>query len=323
MIYFFIFRLILCSVWLGAIIVVGIAFFSLSNKNQKKTNLFRLQCICILLTILYNASEIGNVLYRLKTLIFRSNQVMKYAAYSHWTSLGHVAEHAIPTLADSALLFRISSFFPFPVYSKRVRLYVLTPFWILLICRAILSIMVGAFMSVQLLTGVTWRTSDPLPIHYSPDYALWGYCVVATMELSMASLYCILASSILLLKAYRLAKSQFSVNNQKRVIARMQFFAEALMMCFIPPIFINLAAPIQLMGPFTTYAFFREGETILVNVSVICSILATSWSRIREDWSNNSPYNSSPDHLTLAHPDQLHGMTIDFEGDTKAETKEA
>lgn len=313
MIYFFMFRLILCSAWLGTTFTVGIAFMSLSSKEQKKTYLFRLQCLCVVLATIYNASEVGNVLYRLKILTFRSDQVMNYTAYTHWTSFGHSAEHLIPLLSDSALLFRISSFFPYPVYSKRFRFLLLTPFFVLIVCRTILGILMGVFFSIQWLTGIVWRTDDPLPYHHPPNYSVWGYCYVATLELSMGSLFCTLASAILLFKAHQLAKSHFSVNNKKRINARMRFFAEALMMCFIPPIFLNIAAPIQLMPPvYTGYTYFRESETLLVNLSVICSILATSWSNIREDWSSNSnqTYVSNFDKKTLTYPDQLHGITI-------------
>lgn len=317
MTYFFMFRLILCSAWLGTIIAVGVAFVSLSNKESRKTNLFRLQCICVILTILYNASEIGNVLYRLKTLTFRSNQTINYDAYTHWTSAGHFAEHFIPILSDSALLFRISSFFPYPVYSKRSRFYIFAPFWFLLVCRALLSILIAAFFTVQWLTGVVFDEIDPLPYHVPPMYALSGFCYAATVELSMASLYCTLASSILLFKAHQLTKSRLSVNNKEKVQARMRFFAEALLMCCIPPIFLNIAAPIQLMGPFTTYSYYRESETLLVNITVIFSILATSWSSIRTDWSNPKGNNSTLGGQSLPVLRKLNKISIDTEGEKK------
>ena len=164
MIYFFMFRLIFCSAWLGTILAVGIAFIALSKKEQKRTNLFRLQSFCVFLTIIYNASEVGNVLYRLKTLTFRSNQTLNYTAYTHWTSFGHCAEHLIPILADSALLFRISSFFPFPIYSKKARFFILSPFWFLIICRFILAILVIPFILVQWFSGIEINPMDSIPI---------------------------------------------------------------------------------------------------------------------------------------------------------------
>ncbi|PWN32683.1 uncharacterized protein FA14DRAFT_185677 [Meira miltonrushii] len=309
MTYFFMFRLILCSAWLGTMIAVGVAFVALSNKETRKSNLFRLQCTCVLLTILYDASEVGNVSYRLKTLTFRSNQTINYDAYTHWTSAGHFAEHFIPVLADAALLFRISSFFPFPVYSKRKRLYIFAPFWFLLISRAIVSILVAAFYSVQYFSGVVWVNVDPLPYHIPPMYSLSGFSYGATVELAMGSLYCTMASSILIFKAYQLAKSRLAVNNKKRVQARMRFFAEALLMCCIPPIFISIAAPIQLLA-FTTYSYYRESLTLLANTSVIFSILATSWSSIRADWTKDQTYVSNTGQKSSVDAEQLHQMTI-------------
>lgn len=111
MIHFIVMRMILCWAWFGAILTVGIVFLSLSNKEQRKTNLFRLQCLYVVLTILYNAFEAGNMMYRLKSLTFLSDQNLNYPIYSIWGSFGQFGEHIIPTLSDSALLFRISSFF--------------------------------------------------------------------------------------------------------------------------------------------------------------------------------------------------------------------
>ena len=79
----------------------------------------------------------------------------------------------------------------------------------------------------------------------------------------------------------------------------MRFFAEALLMCCVPPIFLNIAAPIQLMRTTPTYSYFREIGTLLVNVTVVFSILATSWSSIRDDWSNKSTNVSNLAENTL------------------------
>lgn len=149
-----------------------------------------------------------------------------------------------------------------------------------------MTFLLTAILLVQWLSGLTFYAYDAMLLWDPPQWSYNGYSATTTLELSMGILYCIGASSLLLFKAYSLARTRISINNRKRVRARMQFFAEAILMCCIPPIFLNVAAPVQLIG-FTRYAYYLETETLLVNTSVIFSILGTSWSNIRADWLSN------------------------------------
>ncbi|PWN32684.1 uncharacterized protein FA14DRAFT_181365 [Meira miltonrushii] len=257
MAYFNVFRLVLCSTWLGAMTVVAIAYYYLSKEDRRATKLFRLQGTCLVLTVLYNASETGCVLYRLDSLTYLASQNMNYRGYCAWRSVGIFAEHAIPILSDSALLFRISSFYPSPIVSGKARLLILSPFWFLLGSRTILTFLLTAIILVQWLSGLQPYAYDAMLLWDPPVWSYDGYSATTVLEFSLGSIYCIAASSLLLFKAYQLAKSRISFNNKAGVKAKMRFFAEALLMCCVPPIFLNVAAPIQLLA-FYNYAYYRE-----------------------------------------------------------------
>lgn len=157
----------------------------------------------------------------------------------------------------------------------------------MLICRGILSILVFAFTLVQWLRNEEVFPIDKKLVNVSPIWSINGYKATVILELSMGSLFCIIASAILLFKAHQLANARIVSHNKAKINTRMRFFAEALLMCCIPPTLLNIAAPVQLMKTPPSYLFFREIGSLLVNMTVIFNILATSWSSIRTDWSNN------------------------------------
>lgn len=316
MAYFNVFRLILCSAWLGAMTVVAMAYFYLPKKERRATKLFRLQGTCVVLAILYNASETGNVLYRLNSLTYLASQNMDYRWYCAWRSAGHFAEHAIPILSDCALLFRISSFYPRPIHSRKARLLILSPFWFLLGSRTILTFLLTAFLLVQWLSGLQFYAYDALLIWDPPVWSYDAYSATTVLEFSLGSVFCVAASTLLLFKAYQLAKSRISFNNKARMKERMQFFAEALLMCCVPPIFLNIAAPVQLLA-FSNYAYYRETGTLLVNVTVIFSILATSWSNIRADWGKGQKSCAS----NINGSAQIEDVTINIAEETKKDAR--
>lgn len=310
-----VFRLILCSTWLGAMFVIAVAYFHFSKKEKRRTRLFQLQGFCAILALLYNVSETGIALFRLNSFTYQADQNMDYRWYCAWRSAGYFAEHVIPILSDSALLFRVSCFYPTPVYSKNARLLILLPFWFLLASRSILSVLLTAFILAQWLSGMQSHPSDVMLLWDPPLWSYNGYSTATALEFSLASVYCIAVSALLLYKAYQLANSLFYVNNKQKVKGRMRFFAEALLMCCVPPIFFNIAVLIQLLA-FYNSAYYRETATLLVNTTVIFSILATSWSNIRADWSNKQTHIS-----TIENPVEISNFRSAFGEELKCKEK--
>ena len=196
--------------------------------------------------------------------------------------LNELLIHFVPLLAESTLLLQISSFFPRPLYSILFRFGVLAPFAVLLISRLGLSI-ANANLIIRAWNSNHEYSNSPFPV-ITFTHWLDKARIFALTEYALGMIYCIMASSFLLYKAYNFVHSS-KITFLPPIKRKLRFLTEAIFMCFLPPAALTIAGLTTRIQPSLSMGkpLYQQQNTtsILVNVSVLCALLATSWSSVR------------------------------------------
>lgn len=272
-------RMVFSSIWLGIFAVVAVTFGILSTKEQRRGPVFFIQCISFPLAITYNLQEVIIAFHRFVGTFALPDESIEYETYLRVHVLDISLEHFIPLISDLAVLCKIRSFYPHPLYSFRQQTLILLPFICLLIPRLGLSI-ANTYAVYRSESSVEWSPDKSFPGILGFD---WVPMLRATSqaEYGLQATYCAGSAIILLYKSLSFTNLRSAQLRRDLIQRRLRFFVEALLMTFIPPFAFSIAAASVLDCPATEYCYYREMAGSVVNTSVLFGLLATTWSSIR------------------------------------------
>ncbi|PWN37518.1 uncharacterized protein FA14DRAFT_152896 [Meira miltonrushii] len=272
-------RMVFSSVWLGIFAAVAITFGILSTREQRRGPVFFIQCISFPLAITYNLQEAIIGFHRFTGTFAFPDESIHYETYLRVHVLDISLEHFIPLISDLAVLCKIRSFYPHPLYSFRQQTLILLPFVSLLIPRLGLSI-ANTYAVYRSESSVEWSPDKSFPGILGFN---WVPMLRATSqaEYGLQAVYCAGSAIILLYKSLSFTNLRSAQLRRDLVRRRLRFFVEALLMTFIPPFVFSIAAASVLDCPATKYCYYREMAGSVVNTSVLFGLLATTWSSIR------------------------------------------
>lgn len=272
-------RMVFSSIWLGIFAAVAVTFGILSTREQRRGPVFFIQCISFPLAITYNLQEVIIAFHRFIGTFALPEESIQYETYLRVHVLDISLEHFIPLISDLAVLCKIRSFYPHPLYSFRQQSLILLPFICLLIPRLGLSI-ANTYAVYRSESSVEWSSDKSFPGILGFD---WVPMLRATSqaEYGLQAVYCAGSAIILLYKSLSFTNLRSAQLRRDLVQRRLRFFVEALLMTFIPPFAFSIAAASVLDCPATEYCYYREMAGSVVNTSVLFGLLATTWSSIR------------------------------------------
>lgn len=179
-------------------------------------------------------------------------------------------EHWIPLIADSALIFKILSFYPPRIYSTKARIIRLAPPVVLLLPRLII-VSYSTYVVFKLYSETTVRQG--LVLQYMRRSVMRQFVLVATLDFALQAAFCFMASCALLYKTieFYLNLKQMAAKTIKR---KLRFFMvgsiwcrcfqrkfstdlqvcysyipqEATFMTFIPPLALSIACAVLVNG---------------------------------------------------------------------------
>lgn len=299
-------RILFCSSWLGLFVAVAVTFAVLSTEKQRRGPVFVVQCISFPLAIVYNLQETIISYHRFVGTFAKPGQHVDFTNYVNVLAADLALEHFIPLIADLALLFKIRSFFPRPVYSYRRQMLMLAPLVALWIPRLGLGI-ANTYFIYKLESTVSLQPHRAYPAVVGVEWIRPTF-ITGQVEYGLGAVYSLYAACVLLYKARRFSKMHSSQLRRHVLQRRIRFFIEASLMSFIPPVGFSIAAICVMNVPSNKYAYYREMSGSIVNTSVLFGLLATSWSSIRlSNEQTSDGRDSRPNNFT---PSALHGITM-------------
>lgn len=185
-----------------------------------------------------------------------------------------------PVVADSTLAFKLASLYPTWSHSVMKRTLILGPFCLTLLLRFVIFLLV-------IWTGVHYYL---LPVVRGASYYVSApptLAVLQTVDAILQLTSCSFASVLMLQRALGVSwrANRHGSNSSPDEAApwrHLRFFFESVFMSFLPPVFCQLIIVITifLMTEAAGIAY-TYGITLNVVFSLWFSILATSWSTIR------------------------------------------
>lgn len=192
-----------------------------------------------------------------------------------------------PLVCDITLLFKVLSFYPPTLYPTTIRrIGPVIPLIILALLRA-------ASCSLGVATVALSQSSDR---EYLDSY---DYTIFDMIEYGLQVIFCIYSSILLFRKLFKIANHRRLGHTSLPRKRKVRILIEATAMTFIFPILAQIGAVVSAAtGQGVFYCYFAYSNIYL---SVICSVLATSWSTIRNTRDTGSPpaNNSSIGHHPL------------------------
>lgn len=284
-------RLPLRAAFFGTSVLVTFAFVLLSTPRARSSCIFYLQLASLLLFMSYLLLDIvvfGHLYIKEMWPIFEVDRLRRF------TWAGYALRQLNPWFADIPLIFKILALYPTSLNTTRRRMAMVAIPVILKVPR----------MGLTISCAIEQLTRTELQNYYlgvNLHYLIEGCLQVIDNGYS----FCILLHK---LRQLQQARSQTHVHSSSRSKRRLRFLFEALFLTFLPALITQILLVAFLaaipLGPHSTrrasFPIARGGEHLLftnVIVTVYSSILATSWTSLRESGSKREDEPMVSDHL--------------------------
>ncbi|PWN45091.1 hypothetical protein IE81DRAFT_328356 [Ceraceosorus guamensis] len=277
---------IFMAFWTGFMGLFATAFVLLSTPAQRRRPLFSIQCILLILTLIYNGIDLAYTY--LYTANFIEQLGQNRSQPTPWPEAEPTIEimsHLLPFLIDLTLIIKVAAFYPKRIYYVAWRrLLPIAPLIVVALARLatmIYSVQQWYLGYVTLDEKVGVETSDDNPLWIAELRATRNATKAALAETILQIVFCAYASGILLYKAVTFLKHAERSPALKRSIV---FLVEAILMSFLPPLIVQIISiGLTASTSSNTSISFAAAYCRALNVylSMIFSILATSWSTIR------------------------------------------